>query len=87
VGSKRKSNIKKLLLGGGVAVIVIALIVVAVVLLTQSDDDEPAQDREALALDDILEGRFSTKKFNGTWISDNEILFRDFPVSINYIDY
>jgi hypothetical protein len=33
--------------------------------------------KEAIFLDEVLAGAFSARTFNGSWISDTEILFRD----------
>lgn len=83
VGSKKKLNWKKIGIIGGVA-LVIVIIIVTVVLVTGGNDDDddnnggnPISPENQLTLDDILTGRFSAKRFNGTWISDKEILYRD----------
>ncbi|XP_022243784.1 dipeptidyl aminopeptidase-like protein 6 [Limulus polyphemus] len=66
--------------GIGIALLVIvavcSLIVTSVVLLTPGDDN-PHIKKERLNLAEVLSGSFSPRRFNGTWISEKEFLFRN----------
>lgn len=60
--------------GGALSVIVIALIVTAIILLSDSSNAAPVDDHgRTISLEDILEGRFNPKSFNGTWVSGNDL--------------
>ncbi|XP_072379446.1 inactive dipeptidyl peptidase 10 isoform X2 [Diabrotica undecimpunctata] len=59
-----------------VIVVVLALIVTSVVLLTPPDEG-PRIKGNRIQLDDILNHDFQSLRFNGTWISDDELIFRD----------
>ena len=71
-GAKLK---KILLICGGIiaAIVVITLIVV----FTLPKDDKPPTESNTLTLEDILQGNFSARRFNGSWVSGTEILYRD----------
>ncbi|XP_055942974.1 inactive dipeptidyl peptidase 10-like isoform X1 [Argiope bruennichi] len=66
--------------GIGIALLVIAtvcsLIITAIVLLTP-EDLGPRIRHPLMELDDVMDGVFVPRLFNGTWISDHEFLFRD----------
>lgn len=62
------------------AVLVIGAIVLAVYLVT-GDDHVEEDPREAIDLGDILNGTFSVRRFNGTWIDDSSYQFWDSSVS------
>uniref|UniRef100_U5EWK1 Venom dipeptidyl peptidase 4 n=1 Tax=Corethrella appendiculata TaxID=1370023 RepID=U5EWK1_9DIPT len=79
VGSK-KSNFKKYLLFGVIAAVIVALVVTAIILVTKKEDSpdaQPSTDESLINLEDILFGRLQAKRFNGTWISDTQIIYRD----------
>ncbi|XP_022916114.1 inactive dipeptidyl peptidase 10 isoform X2 [Onthophagus taurus] len=59
-----------------VIVVVLALIVTSVVLLTPPDEG-PRVKGTRFKLQDILSHDFQPLRFNGTWVSDEEIIFKD----------
>lgn len=59
-----------------VIIVVCALIITAVVLLTPGNEG-PRVKGQRITLDDILGDNFTTKGFNGTWISDTEFAYRN----------
>ncbi|XP_076368716.1 A-type potassium channel modulatory protein DPP6-like isoform X2 [Tachypleus tridentatus] len=66
--------------GIGIALLVIlivcALIVTAVVLLTPGDEDSLINN-ERLKLAEVFDGSFSPRRFNGSWLTEKEFIFRD----------
>lgn len=54
---------------------VILAIVLSVVLIKRSKD--PEEVREPIELTDILRGVLQPKRFNGTWIDDNNFYYFD----------
>ncbi|XP_022237849.1 prolyl endopeptidase FAP-like [Limulus polyphemus] len=66
--------------GIGIALLVIlivcALIVTAVVLLTPGDEDSLVNN-ERLNLVEIFNGSFSPRRYNGSWLTEKEFIFRD----------
>ncbi|GAB0090119.1 venom dipeptidyl peptidase 4 isoform X1 [Sergentomyia squamirostris] len=74
--SGRKRNYKKIGIIAAIVVVILVAIIVPVVLLTGKED--PAENTKSpLELDDVLTGRWSARRFNGSWISDRHVLFRD----------
>ncbi|KAL1431700.1 hypothetical protein MTO96_013809 [Rhipicephalus appendiculatus] len=65
--------------GIGIALLVIAgvcaLIVTAVILLTP--DKGPRVKQARISLEEVLHGTFNPRKFNGSWVSDTEFVYRD----------
>jgi hypothetical protein len=61
---------------------VIVSIVLAVVLINNDDDKE--DDRDKISLDDILTGKFSARRFNGTWIDGKTFYYFDPAVSLRF---
>ncbi|KAL1513944.1 hypothetical protein ABEB36_003282 [Hypothenemus hampei] len=59
-----------------VIVVVLSLIVTSVVVLTPPDEGPRVKGRR-FELDDIMSHEFQPLHFNGTWISDDELLFKD----------
>ncbi|XP_063905183.1 inactive dipeptidyl peptidase 10 isoform X2 [Zophobas morio] len=59
-----------------VIVVVLALIVTSVVLLTPPDEG-PRVKGARFKLQDILSHDFQPLRFNGTWISDSELVYKD----------
>ncbi|XP_066142591.1 inactive dipeptidyl peptidase 10 [Euwallacea fornicatus] len=59
-----------------VIVVVLSLIVTSVVLLTPPDEG-PRVKGTRFELEDILSHAFQPLRFNGTWISNDELLFKD----------
>ncbi|KAL3220236.1 hypothetical protein MRX96_030058 [Rhipicephalus microplus] len=66
--------------GIGIALLVIAgvcaLIVTAVILLTPGDKG-PRVKQARISLEEVLHGTFNPRKFNGSWVSDTEFVYRD----------
>lgn len=70
-----------------IGIIVLVLIIVGIVFLAGgSANDKQAEAitsartlhiRSSITLDDVVEGKFSPKGFNGTWISDTEFFYRN----------
>ncbi|CAK9800503.1 Venom dipeptidyl peptidase 4 [Anthophora quadrimaculata] len=75
----KQRNWRRLLAGCLVAVVVLGLVVAAAILLTGSPDSSGTRTPAApgISLEEWLAGSLSPKSFNGTWISGNEILYRD----------
>ncbi|XP_076681327.1 venom dipeptidyl peptidase 4 isoform X3 [Andrena cerasifolii] len=75
----KQRNWRRFLVGGMVIVFVLGLIIVAAILLTGSPNSSgtKATDAPSISLEEWLAGSLSPKSFNGTWISGNEILYRD----------
>ncbi|XP_036148733.1 venom dipeptidyl peptidase 4 isoform X5 [Monomorium pharaonis] len=69
----------RLLACGIVIIIVLALVIAAAILLTGSPDSAASRTNGApgISLEEWLSGSLSPKSFNGTWISGDEILYRD----------
>ncbi|XP_050049847.1 inactive dipeptidyl peptidase 10-like isoform X2 [Dermacentor andersoni] len=65
--------------GIGIALLVIAgvcaLIVTAVILLTP--DKGPRVKQARISLEEVLHGTFNPRKFNGSWVSDTDFVYRD----------
>lgn len=66
--------------GIGIALLVIAgvcaLIVTAVILLSPGDKG-PRVKQARIGLEEVLQGAFHPRKFNGSWISGTEFIYRD----------
>ncbi|CAL7939159.1 unnamed protein product [Xylocopa violacea] len=75
----KQRNWRRLLAGCLVAMVVLGLVVAAAILLTGSPDSTGSRTPAApgISLEEWLRGSLSPKSFNGTWISGNEILYRD----------
>ncbi|XP_076231045.1 venom dipeptidyl peptidase 4 [Calliopsis andreniformis] len=75
----KQRNWRRLLAGGLIALVVLGLVVAATILLTGSPDSsgQRTSDAPGISLEEWLAGSLSPKSFNGTWISGNEILYRD----------
>ncbi|XP_072762346.1 venom dipeptidyl peptidase 4 isoform X3 [Anoplolepis gracilipes] len=69
----------RLLVCGIVIIIVLALVIAAAILLTGSPGSTASRTNGApgISLEEWLSGSLSPKSFNGTWISGDEILYRD----------
>ncbi|KAK4880204.1 hypothetical protein RN001_008350 [Aquatica leii] len=79
IAEKGLGKKKKLMMvvGGAITLIVAIAIIVAVILLADKSHAAPLEkEAKAIALEDFIEGRLNPKSFNGTWISDNEIIYR-----------
>lgn len=75
----KQRNWRRFLAGCLVAVVVLGLVIAATVLLTGSPDSSASRTPLAsgISLEEWLAGSLSPKSFNGTWITGNEILYRD----------
>ncbi|XP_076230244.1 venom dipeptidyl peptidase 4 isoform X2 [Nomia melanderi] len=75
----KQRNWRRLLTGGLIIAVVLGLVVTATILLTGSPDSSGTRTPAApgISLEEWLAGSLSPKSFNGTWISGNEILYRD----------
>ncbi|XP_050596155.1 venom dipeptidyl peptidase 4 isoform X3 [Bombus affinis] len=75
----KQRNWRRLLAGCLVGVVVLGLVIAATILLTGSPDSSGSRTPAApgISLEEWLAGSLSPKSFNGTWISGNEILYRD----------
>ncbi|KAG8180229.1 hypothetical protein JTE90_016217 [Oedothorax gibbosus] len=66
--------------GIGIALLVIAtvisLVITAVVLLSPGPE-EPRVKNPRFSLDEVIAGEYEPRLFNGSWISDTEVTFRD----------
>ncbi|XP_071527492.1 dipeptidyl peptidase 4 isoform X2 [Panulirus ornatus] len=69
-------NWKGIIIAVLVICFVLGMIVTSVLLLTPPDDGPRVKGRR-FELDDILGDDFKIHTFNGSWISDNELVFRD----------
>ena len=76
-GPNKKNNYKKFGLIGLGVIVLIAVITVIVVFATRSNDDNTPTG-EALTFENY---NVYPNKNNGTWISGNELMFRDIEVS------
>ncbi|CAG7717855.1 unnamed protein product [Allacma fusca] len=70
-------NWKGILIALLVICAVCGLILFSIYLLRPPDDGPRVKGRK-ITLSDIISSRFSNHAFNGSWISDNELLFRDY---------
>lgn len=76
VGSPNQRNWRGILIALLVIVAVLALIVTSVVLLTPPDEGPRVRGRR-LRMQDILSDDLVPIRWNGTWISGNEFVYRD----------
>jgi hypothetical protein len=66
------------------AIVLITAIVLAVVLINNDDDEKDDPNKPGakdVSLEDILLGKLQAKRFNGTWISDDEYTYFDANVT------
>ncbi|KAJ3655173.1 hypothetical protein Zmor_014310 [Zophobas morio] len=78
--TKGKRKKRTWIIAGIVSAIVVALVVAAIVLLTQEDKDDDKkviEEGPALSLEDLLQGKVNPNSFNGTWVTDKELLYTD----------
>ncbi|XP_033227069.1 venom dipeptidyl peptidase 4 isoform X2 [Belonocnema kinseyi] len=75
----KRRNWRRLLAGGLIAIVVLALVITAAILLTGGPNSSESKTPTAagISLEEWLHGSLSTKSFNGTWMSDDEILYRN----------
>nr|XP_040581987.1 inactive dipeptidyl peptidase 10-like [Lepeophtheirus salmonis] len=74
--SPSQKNWKGITIAILVILIILASVGLSVVLLTPPDPG-PGVKGERFSIEDILSNRFQPRRFNGTWISENELIFRD----------
>ncbi|XP_055907459.1 venom dipeptidyl peptidase 4 isoform X2 [Eupeodes corollae] len=78
--SKKRIRNIRIVLGVIGAIVLIGLITVAVVLVVNSSEanDLPsAQTGNGIKLDDILTGKLQARRFNGSWSTGTNIIYRD----------
>ncbi|XP_066587909.1 venom dipeptidyl peptidase 4 isoform X2 [Prorops nasuta] len=77
--TSKQRNWRRLLAVGLVAIVVVALVVAASILLTGRPDSSASgtPGTPGISLEEWLAGSLSAKSFNGTWLSGDEILYRD----------
>ncbi|XP_057327710.1 venom dipeptidyl peptidase 4-like isoform X2 [Microplitis mediator] len=75
-----RRNWRRLLVGALIAIVVLVLLIAAIILLTGGPDSGSSRTTttaSSITLEEWLGGWLSTKSFNGTWLSDDEILYQD----------
>lgn len=75
----KRRNWPRLLAAGVIGIIILVLVITAVILLTgipAASEFKPTP-TAGITLEEWLGGSLSTKSFNGTWLSDDEIIYRD----------
>lgn len=78
--TKAKRKKRTWIIVGVISAIVIGLIVAAIILLAKHDSANASAligDQQAITLDDLLHGRLNVNGFNGTWVSDTELTYRN----------
>lgn len=70
-------NWKGILIALLVICAVLGLILFSIYLLLPPNEGPRVKGRK-ITIDDVTSERFKTQPFNGTWISDKELLFRDY---------
>ncbi|CAD6227686.1 GSCOCG00001366001-RA-CDS [Cotesia congregata] len=75
-----RRNWRRLLAGALIAIVVLVLLITAIILLTgrpESGSARTTTTASSITLEEWLGGWLSAKSFNGTWLSDDEILYQD----------
>lgn len=80
VGSKKKTNYKKIGLITAGVLVAAAVIAVIVVFTTQGQPEPAPVSEQSITLEDFLEGHLYAQKSNATWISDRELMYKDIIV-------
>ncbi|KAK6630049.1 hypothetical protein RUM44_005447 [Polyplax serrata] len=81
----QQRNWRGILIALLVIAFVLALTVTSVILLTPPDEG-PRIKGTRFTLNEILTHEFQSPRFNGSWISDHELLFRDRWGGISVMD-
>jgi cbb3-type cytochrome oxidase subunit 3 len=84
VGSKNNGKFKKGLIIAIVLIVVIGLSIAAVYYLNQKHNDSSHTNGAPIQLNDYLENKLYARKNNATWLSSNELTYRDLDVSYGY---
>lgn len=82
--SKEKRRRVRIILGVGGALVAIALIVAMIVLIVNGNDDDGKSDKpgdNAIDLEDVLAGQLYAKRFNGSWSSGSNLIYKEGVVS------
>ncbi|XP_024940697.1 inactive dipeptidyl peptidase 10-like isoform X2 [Cephus cinctus] len=76
--NKRRSW-RRILAGAVVGLVILALVITAIIYLVGHSEsaDKQTPVKDGLTLEEWLSGSLSTNSFNGTWLSDEEILYMD----------
>ena len=82
MASNRRCSTQRVLLIVALAVFAVALVAVAVVAYVSTNEEHYPPRNDSLGapgilLNEWLNGSLSTKNFNGSWLSDDEILYQD----------
>ncbi|XP_068083268.1 venom dipeptidyl peptidase 4 [Anabrus simplex] len=78
VSRHSRRGLRTILVAVAIGVLVLVLIVVGAVLLSSSPAGNAARlDGSSVRLEEVLDGKLTTAGFNGSWVSDNEFLYRD----------
>ncbi|KAL0273764.1 UNVERIFIED_CONTAM: hypothetical protein PYX00_006369 [Menopon gallinae] len=84
-GAKQKARTrKKVVTLSSAGIVVLGLIILGIVLLSKQPESakaissaSTASNPNGVLLEEILDGSFTPRRFNGTFVSDNEILYRN----------
>lgn len=74
----------RIILGVVGTLVAIALIATMVVFIVGSDDDNGNSDKpsdNAIDLEDVLTGQLYAKRFNGSWSSDSNVIYKEGTVN------
>lgn len=85
VATPNQRNWKGIIIALLVICFVLGMIVTSVLLLTPPDDGPRVKGRR-FELEDILGNDFKIHGFNGSWISDNELVFKDATGGLSIFD-
>ncbi|XP_047495542.1 inactive dipeptidyl peptidase 10-like, partial [Penaeus chinensis] len=85
VATPNQRNWKGIIIAVLVICFVLGMIVTSVLLLTPPDDGPRVKGRR-FELEDILGNDFKIHGFNGSWISDNELVFKDSTGGLSIFD-
>lgn len=82
--SKEKRRRVRIILGVVGALVAIALIATMVVFIVGNDDDNGNDDKSsdnAIDLEDVLTGQLYAKRFNGSWSSGSNVIYKEGAVN------
>lgn len=88
--SKEKRRRVRIILGVVGALVAIALIATMVVFIVGNDKDngngnDDKSSDNAIDLEDVLTGQLYAKRFNGSWSSDSNVIYKEGAVNIELI--
>lgn len=83
--SKQKRRRVRIILGVVGVLVAIALIATMIVLIVNGDDDDDGKNDNngdnAIDLEDVLTGQLYAKRFNGSWSSGSNVIYKKGAVS------